>query len=433
MLDINALNEKAERLLRLDKKKKARLKRVLPGTIALVVIVAMVLITVYHSTDGFTTIIDVEYASLISESDSMSFTAYTLKDEEPLTSPYPDGGVLYVADNGQRMDAGDELLKVYEAPVEASVEETVAYLDSVIEILEKSIEDGNFTLGDSKGVKDGIQSLYYKMTGAINSGDTSVISAYANDLLVLLNKVQSYAGHRDEIENVLDEYKSRRKEYEKYYSGKYVSLNAKEGGYYFRNTDGYENIYTSENIDDLTYSSFIEMTEKEPEKAGAAGKLLKNYRWYLVIPTVTGISDTYTLGADYDISFPDSGNKSFKMTLDRVVSDESGAKTLMIFSCGVVDGSFEYLRVQRVNIVSRDITGYRIPEKAVCELNGTTGVYILKDGKATFRKIVILYKGDGYYVVSADKTNSDDYYVYVELNDSIIIDSKNMYEGKVIE
>ena len=191
MLDISALKEKAEKLLRLDKKKKARLKRVLPSTIALAVIVAMVLITVYHSTDGFTTIVDVEYASLVSESDSMSFTAYTLKDEEPLTSPYPNGGILYVADNGQRMDAGDELLKVYEAPVEASVEKSLAYLDSVIEILEKSVEDGSFTLGDSKEVKDGIQTLYYKMTGAINSGDTSVISAYANELLVLLNKVQS--------------------------------------------------------------------------------------------------------------------------------------------------------------------------------------------------------------------------------------------------
>ena len=433
MLDISALKEKAEKLLRLDKKKKARLKRVLPSTIALAVIVAMVLITVYHSTDGFTTIVDVEYASLVSESNSMSFTAYTLKDEEPLTSPYPNGGILYEADNGQRMDAGDELLKVYEAPVEASVEKSLAYLDSVIEILEKSVEDGSFTLGDSKEVKDGIQTLYYKMTGAINSGDTSVISAYANELLVLLNKVQSYAGHKDEIENVLDEYKNRRKEYEKYYSGKYVSLNAKEGGYYFRNTDGYESIYTSANIDDLTYGSFIEMTEKEPVEAGKVGKLLKNYKWYLVIPTVTGISDTYTVGAYYDIFFPDSGNRSFKMTLDRVASDESGAKTLMIFSCGVVDGSFDYLRIQRVNIVSRDITGYRIPEKVVCELNGTTGVYILKDGKATFRKIVILYKGDGYYIVSADKANSDDYYVYVELNDSIIIDSKNMYEGKVIE
>ena len=42
MLDISALKEKAEKLLRLDKKKKARLKRVLPSTIALAVIVAMV-------------------------------------------------------------------------------------------------------------------------------------------------------------------------------------------------------------------------------------------------------------------------------------------------------------------------------------------------------------------------------------------------------
>ena len=271
------------------------------------------------------------------------------------------------------------------------------------------------------------------MTGAINNGDSSVISEYANELLVLLNKMQSYTGHVSEIRSLLEKYKARRAEYEKYYSGSFVTLHSNEGGYYFRTTDGYENIYSSANIESLTYESFIEMTQKAPESVNKTGKLMKNYRWYLVIPTVKGISDTYDSGTDYEISFPDSGNRTFNMTLDKIIEDPTGAKTLMVFSCGIVDGSFDYLRIQRVNIVSRDITGYRISEKAICEINGTTGVYILKDGRATFRKIIILYKGDGYYIVSADKANGDDYYVYLELNDIIIVNSKNMYEGKVIE
>ena len=220
MLDFTSLKEKVKQIFRLDKNRTVKLKALLPGTVALITIVAMVLITVYHSTDGFTTIIDVEYASLVNESDSISFTAYTLRDEEPLTSPYPEGGILYVADNAQRMDAGDELLRAFESPVDNSVIKTMAYLDSVIEILERSVSDGNFTLGDSKEVNDGIQSLYYKMTGAINVGDTSVISEYSGELLVLLNKIRSYSGSSDEIEGILEQYKNRRNEYEQYFSGK---------------------------------------------------------------------------------------------------------------------------------------------------------------------------------------------------------------------
>ena len=45
---------------------------------------------------------------------------------------------------------------------------------------------------------------------------------------------------------------------------------------------------------------------------------------------------------------------------------------------------------------------------------------------------MILYEGDGYYVVSAQNVNSDDFYVYLEVNDSIITDCRNMYEGKVL-
>ena len=51
---------------------------------------------------------------------------------------------------------------------------------------------------------------------------------------------------------------------------------------------------------------------------------------------------------------------------------------------------------------------------------------------ASFRKIIILYEGDGYYIVSAENSNSNDYFIYLEQNDNIILNSKNMYEGKVI-
>jgi len=45
---------------------------------------------------------------------------------------------------------------------------------------------------------------------------------------------------------------------------------------------------------------------------------------------------------------------------------------------------------------------------------------------------VILYEGDGYYIVSAENGNLGDYYKYLKLNDNIIVDCRNMYEGKVI-
>jgi hypothetical protein len=152
----------------------------------------------------------------------------------------------------------------------------------------------------------------------------------------------------------------------------------------------------------MTYDSFSEMIAKEPEQISGYGKMLRNYLWYLAVPTVKGVSDSYVIGQSYSVKFPDADNRTLTMTLSDVIYDQTNSKSIMLFSCGVVDASFDYLRIQRVEIISKNVSGFRIPASAVCEVSGVTGVYILKDGRATFRKITVLYEGDGYYIVSAD-------------------------------
>jgi len=428
----NKITNKSAELLDFCQRKIAKLPRFLPGVIATVLGVAMVLVTVYHSTDGFTTLVDVEPATIVHETESMTFTAYTLKDEKVLTSEC-SGGVMYLAKNAGKVNPGDELAKVYSQPVDESVKVKTELLDKCIEILEESVVNDNFTAGEPSKTAKELQALYYSITGAISSGDASKISSSYSDLLILLNKMYSYANGVGDVRALLEDYKRQRDELSELYKGDFVTEKADEGGYFFKNLDGYENIYSSANIENMTYESFSEMISKDPEDLSGYGKMMQNYLWYLAVPTVKGISDSYVLGETYNVKFPDDNNRTLKMTLSKVIYDETGSKSIMLFSCGVIDDSFNYLRIGRVEIVSRDISGFRIPESAVCELGGTTGVYILKDGMATFRKITVLYEGDGYYIVSSDYTVGDGYYVYIEQNDSIITDCKNMYEGKVIE
>lgn len=426
------ITNKSAELLDFCQRKIAKLPRFLPGVIATVLGVAMVLITVYHSTDGFTTLVDVEPATIVHETESMTFTAYTLKDEKVLQSEC-SGGVMYLVKNAGKVNPGDELAKVYSQPVDESVKLKTELLDKCIEILEESVVNDNFTAGEPSKTAKELQALYYSITGAISSGDASKISSSYSELLILLNKMHSYANGVGDVRALLEDYKRQRDDLAELYKGDFVTEKADVGGYFFKNLDGYENIYSSADIENMTYGSFSEMISKSPEDLSGYGKMMQNYLWYLAVPTVKGISDSYVLGETYNVKFPDDNNRTLKMTLSKVIYDETGSKSIMLFSCGVVDDNFNYIRVGRVEIVSRDISGYRIPESAVCELGGTTGVYILKDGMAAFRKITVLYEGDGYYIVSSDYTVGDGYYVYIEQNDSIITDCKNMYEGKVIE
>ena len=69
------------RLRGINKAYKTKIVKALPGTVAIVVLFAVVAVTFFHTTDGFTTIVDVEPASIVVEKDYMSFSAYTLKHE----------------------------------------------------------------------------------------------------------------------------------------------------------------------------------------------------------------------------------------------------------------------------------------------------------------------------------------------------------------
>ncbi len=410
---------------------KHKIKKMLPGIISTAVVLAVVLITVFKSTDGFTTIVETEPAKIVTERNHMSFTAYTLKNERLIKSNY-SGGAYYLAEDAQRVNPGDDLAKVYEKSIDKNVVEALVEADKCISMLEESIGDGLFTLGESKEAVNKISSAYYDMMKSMANGNASTISALSDEFLVLLNKLKVYSGNSEEMKATLESYKSKKAELEKNYSGNYETVSADQGGYFFREADGYEGIYSSENIKNLTYESFSQMIDKVPSTEKCAGKLLVDFRWYLVVPTIKGISDTYSIGSVYSITFPDNNNKTFDMELDSIVFDESSSRSLMVFACGIIDKNFEYLRIQQISITHRNISGYRIPISALCEIGGNTGVYILKDGMASFRKAVVLYQGEDYYIVSAQSSNSDNYYIYLEPNDNIITDCKNMYEGKVI-
>lgn len=420
-------NKIYSRLVALDPK----IKRMLPGTMISIMILAVVLLTVFHSTEGFTSIVDTEPAVVVTEQDYMPFTAYMLKNEVVIYSDY-DGGVYYLADNAQRVNPGDELARVYKNIVDSDAIQKNKEIDRLIYILEESIGDGVFTLAEAK-IGEYISRAYGDMMRAAANGDISEISGGSDDFLILLNKMRSYSGNADELKESLDDYKAKKEKLKSAYVGDFMTITAEVGGYFFESVDGYEEIYSSENINELSYEDFIDMIESSPEEQKAAiGKMLIDYQWYLAVPTVKGISDTYSVGKFYDVSFPEEGNETFNMQLCRKVFDPTGAKSIMIFACGVVDKDFDSIRVQQINITHRNVSGFRVSESSVCEIGGNTGVYILKDGMASFRKIIVLYEGDGYYIVSSDHSNSDDYYIYLEPNDNIILDCKNMYEGKVI-
>jgi hypothetical protein len=74
--------------------------------------------------------------------------------------------------------------------------------------------------------------------------------------------------------------------------------------------------------------------------------------------------------------------------------------------------------------------GYYVPESALHTVNGQVGVYVLENSTLHFRRVKILWRGDGYCIVARaeDGTGSEIY-----LNDMIVTEGRKLYDGKVYE
>ena len=64
-------------------------------------------------------------------------------------------------------------------------------------------------------------------------------------------------------------------------------------------------------------------------------------------------------------------------------------------------------------------------------MDGFRGVYVLRGSVVYFRRIEIVYEGNDYYLVKEGLESED--VSYLQVNDLIILNGKNMFDGRVLD
>ena len=256
---------------------------------------------------------------------------------------------------------------------------------------------------------------------------------------------------------------------------------AREGFYFFRDTDGYETVFSPEKLDGISCEELDKLVSSNAQtySGRVIGKRVDSAEWFLVVPTdaetvmrfsyeiLPEVSETETesgsdetqradgdgevepdigfyTGRTYTVTYSSIGEKSAEMKLDDAYIDENG-KGYLVFSSYDLALSAELSRAQDVKVKMSSTTGYRIPTEALTELDGEDGVYILIGTVVEFRRVTVIERGDGYCIVNtyekdrAELESAEDEgdtatrppYLYV--NDLIITSGNDLYDGKLLD
>ncbi len=409
------------------KSKSSFVQRIAVGIVCVVVFSY----AVYHISSIFGEDIETYAAGVTTETTSLNYNGYIFRDERVLTS-HNDGVVDYRVSDGTKVSEGQTVAVAYSEGKRN--QSTVAEIDGHIRVLEKSLE-GSIENDDIVAVKNQNSDTYDALIKMLSAGETGGLSYQAEKLLVGMNRADAIVGDGETASaEALQALKSAREEIFAQ-SGSGAECTADTNGYFFSGVDGCEEHFTMDALAELTVDSFSELVryaQSPKAEEGAYGKLTDSSEWYMVLPINRSDKKYFTAGNTYSALFSENNRTSMPIYLERIIEEDGNDVLLLVFSCDRQPEGFSFDRCQTLSLNVSTVSGIYVPKSVVVRNDGIKGVYILRGSVVYFRYIDVVYEGSDYYLVDPHSEHTEEQ-TYLRANDMIILNGKNMFDGRVLD
>ncbi|MBQ8431305.1 MAG: hypothetical protein IJX28_00325 [Clostridia bacterium] len=406
------------------------LKKYLIKFSAFLLLAGLIVYTVYHVAGSSTGGLLTTPVRQITDVRLESGQAYLFRQEQVLSVP-AQGVVNATESNGNKVEKNAILAQVWDgyAPEErAEAQARLDRLNRALGVLTASRLPAGTPLSMADKYKTEAAALYLQMQQTIAKGDWSALGAISDEMLVRLNQYGLLTGKTQGMEDMIT---ALTRERDALLLGNCTTVqNTLSSGYFYDRTyvDGYESLFTAEALEGLTEESLEHLKQAAPtiqETATTVGKMVYGYTWYLAVELDCSAS-WFENEQLYRLQFPTADGAALTMTCQRLIPKTNGG-CIAVFRSDELPTWFSYRRSQAVEVVMGSTEGYYVPAAALITREGERGVYIFRDSTVYFRRIEILYEGDGYCMV-AENGGRDG---YLDLYDIMITYGTNLYDGKV--
>lgn len=380
------------------------IRKIARNTLIVLIMTGLIAYAVYHCLLYFRDPVQTTVAVRQTETMTQTFTAYLFRDEEVLTASH-SGTLQSLAESGSHVAVGSEVARMYTDERGDDLHAQLEQLNAEIAFCEACLAAAKMPYSELPNLSADISQTYSEVMDALAAGDGTRADALSEELLLLLNQKQILTGEMTDMPARLAELQAEKQALETAYAGTYQSITTTRSGYYFRETDGYETLFSNVALNAMSLTDFYTLIEQPPQStAGNAGKLIGDYIWYAALPTTVKECEELEEGYSYPVIFDDG--TSIDMTLDRILTAAEDDRAVLIFKTGTMPQGFAYTRVQSVTVEVGQTQGLRIPQTAlVVGKDGEMGVYILDIAYVRYRKIEIIWRGDGYVLArETDRT-----------------------------
>ena len=388
--------------------------------------------SIFHLSSFFAEEIGTIVVGPTSESRVASINGYIFRDAEIIYRNNYDGAVEYLVENGEKVSAASKLARVYAEGGSKLSSELIMVLDEQIELLKGTTEQ-RLSVSRITDLRSRASDAYYSIMKQLASGKSLSLAASQKKLLVSLNSIATLTDDEFKIKETLDELLSIRAELLGA-GGDSEVISTDKSGYFYTFVDGYEEAFSGIAAEKLTREELAGLIN-EPQITSdgdiSIGKMSYNATWYFASIIDNKTANDFTEGNKYTVEFTSGGHFEIDMTVSRLLIDENGNETVIVFEADELPKDFNFRR-QTANITISRISGIYLPKTAVKRENFEKVVYILKGSVVQLRHIDIIYEGSDYYIVSEQPRQEDKDKIYLKSNEQLIVRGSNLFDGRIL-
>lgn len=355
--------------------------------------------------------------------------AFVVRDEYPIEASVT-GTLVPLVEDGKRVASQDDVAVVFTSDDAAKAYNEIKAVKEEIEYFSSLQNKVGVQTADITPLDERIYSACEAYSVAISKGNISSYEAYENNIRDAMTSRQLSTGTVIDPSARLGELNAKLAQLQGTNVG-YNTIKAPHPGYYISVADGYESTVDYKNVMSMTTSQISALFDSSKTQKGNVdnymGKLVDGFNWYLLC--VVNYEDAVKL------SIESKAKVEFTMTTAEPINavvvaicDTADGKTGVILKCSLMSTQYASLRTEQIRITFDEHTGFQVPNKAIREVDGQKGVFVLNGNIVKFKKINIDYS-DSEMSICNNPNNENG---FVELYDNIIVEGTDLYDGKIL-
>lgn len=391
-----------------------------------VVLLLTAVFIIHQIVSAVYTPVKTESAVYYTASDGFKITGIIIRNEE-LVKSKKKGVKHFVTPDGNRVSKDGVIANIYD---NESASITVTEMENVkkkIADIKDILSYNDVDAANLDLISSRVQDRENKLILSAATGNYSSVTNAADELLSAINRKQVALGETADFSAQLEALNNKLSSLSDSLPSPTGEILADQSGYFVSVTDGYEEVFTCEDLKLITPEFLNDASAKE-YKSSVIGKIVSDYEWYIAAKVSVSDSLNYKEGETLKITTSVKSSPELSVTVKRINISESSGEAVVLFACNEMNSELATMRSGPMTVVKAEYSGLKVDRKALRVVDSKKGVYVQSGMQIHFVPVEILYSNDSYIICKKQNENEN----VLKLYDSVVVKGKNLYDGKII-